>query len=248
VKWVRDTSGRLPERPHYLPAELEGECEALVARFLRARHGAVRYPLSTDDLAVLLESEVDDLDLYADFSAAGAGVEGVTEFSRRGRPVVRISAQLSESASRAHRLRTTLAHELGHVRLHAFLWREGGLEGVRCHRDTIARPRLGDWLEWQAGYACGAFLVPKTALDAVVREFAGAGRDSDQPAPLFFRTAAARALARRVQCAFDISAQAAQVRLAQAGFVTREVPPALSASAGVRAFRPPRTGIAQRVG
>lgn len=234
MKWVRDASGRLPERPHYAPAELDGECETLVSAFLRRRHGAARYPLTTDDLTVLLEDEAEDLDLYADLAAEGPGVEGVTEFRQRARPRVRISAALSEAPARARRLRTTLAHELGHVRFHAFLWSGGGLSGVRCLRDSIARARHVDWLEWQAGYASGAFLMPASALRMVV-EAALAG--VNRPAPPFFRDAAAGAVVRRVARAFDVSAQAAQVRLLLQGYLTRDVPEALSARAAPMARR-----------
>jgi hypothetical protein len=227
VKWVRDPSGRLPERPHYDPAELDRECESLVNTFLRRRHGHVSLPLSTDDLAVLVEEHVADLDLYADLAADGPGVEGVTEFAAKGKPRVRIAAALSDSPARAYRLRTTLAHELGHVRFHAFLWSGASFgaragAGVRCLRDSIARPRQSDWLEWQAGYACGAILMPSAALDAVVR----AALDG-RPTPLFFRSEHARRLARQIARAFDVSAQAATVRLTQTGCLTRDVPTAI---------------------
>src|SRR5688500_458230 len=114
MKWVRDTTGRLPERPHYAPDELDRECESLLRNGLRHSYAAAP-ALTTDDLTVLLESHTSDLGLFADLSADGPGVEGVTEFAKAGRPRVRISAMLSDSPARAHRLRTTLAHELGHV-------------------------------------------------------------------------------------------------------------------------------------
>jgi hypothetical protein len=129
MRWLRDPSGRVPERPHYDLAEIDGECESRVASFLRHRHGGVRYPLSTNDLTILLEQETSDLDLYADLAAEGTGslsgnraIEGVTEFVPGDKPRVRIARHLSEDPAREHRLRTTLAHELGHVWFHAFLW------------------------------------------------------------------------------------------------------------------------------
>jgi hypothetical protein len=222
VKWIRDATGRLPERPHYAPEDLEWECASVVNTFLRRRTGAVLFPLSTDDLTVLLEEHAEDLDLFADLTAEGAGVEGVTEFQRTGKPRVRISSVLSESPAKAARLRTTLAHELGHVLFHAFLWSGSGLQGVRCLRDSIARPRGTDWLEWQAGYACGAILMPAAAVRATAEESPGLRSE-----PLFFRGAAASALVRRVQRAFDVSQQAALVRLLQLGLLTRDIPAAL---------------------
>jgi hypothetical protein len=67
MKWVPDRSGRFPERPYYAPDELDTECEQFITEFLRARHGRVEFPITTDDLTVLLESAVVDLDMYADF-------------------------------------------------------------------------------------------------------------------------------------------------------------------------------------
>ncbi len=232
MKWVRDTTGRLPERPHYDPAELDQECESLVAAFLRRKHGAVAYPLETNDLTILVEEEVDDLDLYADLSEEGTGVEGVTEFRSGARPTIRLSHQLSDVASKHQRLRTTLAHELGHVRFHAFLWKgrvsvskpvggEDTISGIRCHRESIVRARFTDWMEWQAGYACGALLMPASALDRVVKAEMERLRCAVPP---FYGASVGKALVRRVQRAFDTSADAARIRLLQRGYLIREAP------------------------
>ena len=228
MKWVRDTTGRLPERPHYTPDELDRECEALLA----GRRTLGTYPLTTDDLTVLLEAHTSNLDLYADLSADGPGVEGVTEFATDGPPRVRISAALSVSPRSAHRLRTTLAHELAHVRFHSFLWSGGGFRGVRCLRDSIARPRGADWLEWQAAYASGAILMPITALQRAIADTGGGG-----PKPLYSRFDAARRLVRHVARTFDVSETAARIRLTHAGALTDEVPTALC-SAYLPASRP----------
>lgn len=34
MKWVRDKTGRFPQRPHYLPAEIDDECERQIRAFL----------------------------------------------------------------------------------------------------------------------------------------------------------------------------------------------------------------------
>ncbi len=39
-----------------------------------------------------------------------------------------------------------------------------------CYRDNILDPAQTDWMEWQAGYVCGALLMPASQ----VRELAGA--------------------------------------------------------------------------
>jgi hypothetical protein len=215
VRWVRDASGRLPERPHFDPGEIDREIESRVAAFLRRRYGAVRFPIPTDDLAVLVEQEASDLDLYADLSADQA--EGMTEFLPGARPRVRIARELSEDPAREHRLRTTLAHELGHVWLHAFLWSRPGAHSTelappRCLRSTIVGAPIGDWLEWQAGYACGAVLMPFDALQEIVRQERAAHAFAVTPG-----TAAGVDLLGRVQRTFGVSHQAARVRLGQRG-------------------------------
>ena len=80
-------------------------------------------PIPTGALLKLIERDAADLDLYADLSGEGEGVEGVTYFFTMGRPKVRILRALTEQKHRAHRLRNILAHEYAHVRLHSDLWR-----------------------------------------------------------------------------------------------------------------------------
>ena len=122
MRYVADRSGRFTQRPHYEPKELDRECEAIVSAFLRERHGSVAYPLTTDDLTVLIERDTESLDQYADLSAYGRFVEGVTQFQPGRKPKVLISETLSTADNRQNRLRMTLAHEYGHVRFHAPLW------------------------------------------------------------------------------------------------------------------------------
>jgi hypothetical protein len=207
MRWVRDATGRFPRRPHYEPTELDQLCEELLV-------GKPRRPVSTDTLTVLIEERAADLDLYADLSAEGADVEAVTDFVPGQRPRVRLSARLSEHARREHRLRTTLAHELGHVVLHDFIWwfDQGTLDAEqaralspRCHRrGSLA---TADWMEWQAGYASGALLMSASG----VRDLVG-----DVEA-VWVRSAAARRRVEHMQRAFDVSAEAARVRLQQLG-------------------------------
>ncbi len=98
MKWVPDRTGRFAQRPHYEPVEINLECERTIADFLRRRRGAVSFPISSDDLIVLLEEEASDVDIYADLSADGSDVEGVTYFRPEGKPEVRISRRLAEEA------------------------------------------------------------------------------------------------------------------------------------------------------
>src|SRR6202035_4762016 len=80
VKYVPDRTGRFSQRPHYEPKELDRECETIIAGFLKERHGAAKYPVSTDDLTVLIERDTESLDQFADLSGYGRNVEGLTHF------------------------------------------------------------------------------------------------------------------------------------------------------------------------
>lgn len=226
MRWVFDMTRRFKRRPHYDSLEIDDDCEQLVSTFLLTRRGSVTYPITTDELRVLIEEHAEYLDIFADLADEGADVQGVTYFQNPGRPIVKISRDLGEETWRENRLRTTLAHEFGHVRFHRFLWVTeaeslplfGGSAtpvGPRCHRDDIVRPReRADWMEWQAGYASGAFLVPRRALQQLI------GPAPLAPAPP--GSPAATALVETVRAAFAVSADAARVRIAQLGYVARQ--------------------------
>jgi hypothetical protein len=228
VKWVKDKSGRFSQRPHYLPDELDEECENLIAGFLREKHGSVIYPIATDDLTVLIETLVDDLDLYADLSAEAGEVEGVTDFFVKRRPTVRISNRLAEPRM-SNRFRTTLAHELGHVKFHSFMFAsEAAPKSLfesdqivlsnRCKRDGILRAGEANWMEWQAGYACGSLLMPLTALRESVRTFA-----SERNATILrfeADTTEGERLIDSVVGTFQVSRDAARVRLLQRKYLS----------------------------
>lgn len=171
VTYVRDQTGRFQQRPHYKPDELDRECEYHHG-ISQKLHGEVCYPIDTEDLKKLIERDAEDLDVYADLSVYGVEVEGVTEFRPGRRPSVKISSKLTEDERRENRLRTTLTHEWGHVHFHSYLWEVEPLttdllrekpnqDKIICKRDTIIDAKQTDWMEWQAGYVCGAILMPK---------------------------------------------------------------------------------------
>ena len=222
MKWIPDATGRFKQRPYYTDEELDAECEIFAANLLRARHGDVQFPLSTDDLTVLIERESDELDLYADLGRPGDLIEGITEFRPGQKPRVLISKHLSQSDRYANRLRTTLAHEWGHVHFHSFL--HSGFPSINlrlfgdeekhpenhegCHT-VEAMPAASDWMEWQAWYAAGAILMPKTALSDLVQNLHDIGED--QPDQLVACLSAQ----------FLVSRDAAKVRLSRLGFLNR---------------------------
>lgn len=219
MKWVPDRTGRFPQRPHWKPEELDAECEAVLAEFRRSTGRASGFPLSTDDLTVLLESSVDELDLYADLSTEEGDVEGLTEFNPGQRPRVRISAALTTDPRRANRLRTTITHEFGHVRLHGFLvafdrpigmFDDPSRTLTACRRETLIDAPIVDWLEWQAAYASGSYLMPRAAVSAVVAEILERERTFG---PAVQATLVADSIVAAIVGAFQVSREAAAVRL-----------------------------------
>lgn len=228
VSYVRDLTGRFQQRPHYKPEELDRECESIISGFLKDLHGEVRYPIATEDLKTLIERDAEDLDVYADLSVYGAEVEGVTEFRKGRKPAVKIAALLTEDERRENRLRTTLTHEYGHVRFHGYLFeveppppdllrQQPNRDKIICKRDSMIDAAQTDWMEWQAGYICGAMLMPKTPLVAVCRGFA---EKHGLYGAISLQTAHGTALIASVVSAFKVSEDAARVRLVKLGLVT----------------------------
>lgn len=225
MKWTRDNSGRFRQRPHYLNDELEQICEDAICSFLRDRHGKARFPVSTADLTVLVEKAVDDLDSGCDLED---GIDGLTDFFTRKKPKVKIASRLQQPHLE-NRLRTTLTHEYGHVILHGFLFVldddlnklfDGKPKDTRntCHRDHI-HGGSADWMEWQAGFACGALLMLQTELVRVVRAF----RDENDLkfADIGVDTDAGKRLIERAMGEFQVSQNAARVRLERRNVIVR---------------------------
>ena len=229
LKWVPDPTGRFAKRPHYSPEQLDAESERIVSEFLQDRYGRVAFPISTEDLKVLLERDVEDLDSYADFSTEEGEVEGVTEFRMGRKPNVRIAATLTNSAGLENRLRTTLTHEYGHVHLHDRLHQVESKppllfgdpsnsvgstpQAHRCKCDSMVSFSERDWMEWQAGYVCGAMLIPFTHLVTHVQSFRR--RHNMEHTAISEQTASGGELIREVANAFQTSRDAARVRLLQ---------------------------------
>jgi hypothetical protein len=222
MRWINDSTGRFGRRPFYEYAEIEAECENCVADFFLNARGQIKYPLATDDLTLLLEHYA-DLDLYANLSEDHEDVEGLTSFASGRRPIVRISALLSSDVRRSNRLRTTLAHEFGHVRLHNILFQEelrgiplfgiGQPRSQSCRRQTIAAASPADWMEFQAGHVCTALLAPRRAVLEIAAAHVPAG-SLLTPGTVQYEGALLA-----VSKGFEISIEAARVRLSTLGAV-----------------------------
>lgn len=233
VRYVNDNTGRFSERPHYRPKELDKECERIVNRLLQKRRGKAEFPVSTDDLEVLIEEHTEELDMYADLEAEyGADVEGVTEFYPDRKPIVRISKRLSENERFKNRLRTTLTHEFGHVHFHAYLWEMKFSESfgsliknqsdniIVCKRDGIVGASKTDWMEWQAGYVCGAILMPASHLRKTVGKFF---EQHNVYEGINIKNPLTPQLIEIISSTYEVSKEAARVRLSVLGHLTEGI-------------------------
>lgn len=220
MKLLRDPLGRPIKRPYFKTEELDERCERIIRDFMDIRSGGFRLPIPTDEIVRMIETDADDLDMYANLPE---GQDGFTEFFVDRKPRVQISARLSD-ARYENRLRTTLGHEYGHVWFHAPLWRHSGKRSDRspvtpswvCHRDTIVAAPENDWMEWQAGYICGALLMPRTNVIALTNQVA---EDYGGAAPVALDAPAGRDLIIQARKRFQVSEQAAHVRLSRLGLL-----------------------------
>lgn len=223
IRWLADPTRRFSRRPHYSQDEIELMCEDLIASYFEVRKRPRELPLTTSTLSKILEQHAEHCDFSRDLSPFGDDVEGLTRFRQDRKPVVYISAKIRETKY-SRRRRMTMAHELGHVRLHDVLFQDSPAMELfadlnestptYCKRSTIARG--GDWMEWQASYAAGAILMPSAQLRAVLDEesarlgVVGVLQHDDVRSYL---------LANTVCAAFDVSGEAARVRLLQKGYI-----------------------------
>lgn len=168
MKWVPDKTKRLTLRPHFERKELDDLCDKFITEFLVERYGVIKMPIKTEDLEVLIEQETSDYDPFADLTKEGDGIEGMTVFMSGKKPRVYIAKDLGDHYARENRRRTTLAHELGHVKIHTPLWSQLPDGTIKCNRDGINGKFQYDWLEWQAYYASGAYLMPISQVQLLV--------------------------------------------------------------------------------
>jgi hypothetical protein len=228
MKWVKDNKGRFPERPHYEIEELDSECERIVEGFLMSRYGKIEYPVLTEDLLLMLEKETESVDPYAHFEEDD--LWGETTFVSGRKPKVRISSALSENQRYENPFRTTITHEFGHVRFHGFLYeltaRQEVLLGTGltekpniCRRSQIQLSTDYDWMEWQARYSSGAFLMPKRAVQSLICTLRA--RWGFTNTAINVDTIEGQTSIGGMSGHFTVSEDAARVRLVQLGYIER---------------------------
>ena len=78
-----------------------------------------------------------------------------------------------------------------------------------------------DWMEWQAGYVCGAILMPKTAVNGLCRTFS---ENNGIYGAVSLQSAHGSDLISQVVSTFKVSSDAARVRLLKLNLVTAAAP------------------------
>jgi hypothetical protein len=171
---------------------------------------------------------------FDQYAALPADVLGQTDFRIGAPPLVMVNADLTGAAmdddesplGLRGRWRATVAHEACHVIFHRCLFnlnpqqgslfgddddpQEAALRLQRCLKRDVVYSRTGsDWREVQANMGMAALLMPRVVFTPVAKlELARLGVDR-----VLRDTAFAGTLARRLAAAFQVSSQAAMIRL-----------------------------------
>lgn len=188
------------------------------------------------DLVLLRNERIE-----ADYLDLPAGILGRTIFSEDGSARVEISRTLSDAAEHdriaRRRLRTTAAHECGHITCHRGLFIRDtetyslfddslGLTTTMNRKPIMCRPEgigdvqyAGEWWEYQANQCMAALLLPRSLVSTVVRSrLADGGFKSGDDC---VRAGSGEKLVRDVAEEFDVSQTATFYRLQKLGFIAR---------------------------
>lgn len=173
-----------------------------------------------------------------DFVDLPNGILGRTLFREDGSVRIEISRKLCELAEgdvvARRRLRSTLAHECGHVACHRSLFiQDSETISLFPHSSTRARPvpimcreeavgrrgYTGEWWEYQANQCMAALLLPRRLFGDAVRMRLGLrGLASFQKG---ISSGGAEALTRELAAEFDVSLSMTVIRLETLGFIPK---------------------------
>ena len=175
--------------------------------------------------------------LEPDFVDLPAGVLGRTVFDHEGRARVELSRDLDEASHSdelaRRRLRTTLAHEVGHVACHSTLFIEdtatmslfpddrAPAQDILCREASVGsgdeRRYRGEWWEYQANQCMASLLLPRKLFgEKVQSELESRGVASFDEV---IRKGSATKAVRSLSDCFDVSQEAVFYRLQGLGHV-----------------------------
>lgn len=128
--------------------------------------------------------------ISAEYEELPPGVLGFTRFTGDGAESVVVSLSLDEDPSdrSRRRVRSTLAHEAGHILLHASLFRHTNVTQLSLlaapsdHPKVLCRDEFeltaatkptynGKWWEYQANMVIGALLIPRSLASEALRPY-----------------------------------------------------------------------------
>jgi hypothetical protein len=175
-----------------------------------------------------------------DFVVLPPGLLGRTKFFPDGRAIIDVSRDLADAAEEdviaRRRLRTTLAHEAGHVCCHRDLFLRDTAtlslfntpddqslrSTILCREEAVGHWHYnGEWWEYQANRCMAALLLPKQLLkEKVVNQLTRYQVPSFTEA---IKADKAAALIRDLSNIFDVSFEATLYRLKDFGFIPSDV-------------------------
>lgn len=182
MKTFRASRGPFSQQPYYELSEVESIClDELIRTGL--------YPDAPQPIRIdrFIEKRFGFVPEYEDLPE---GVLGFSQFTENGVEKIIVARTLDEDQSQStqRRVRTTLAHEAGHVLLHAHLFAfskqtplfgdqsEAGKPKVLCREvPDESNKQLpgykGEWWEYQANMAMGALLLPRPLVEVTLKPF-----------------------------------------------------------------------------
>lgn len=230
-----DINGRFGERLYFEDREFERMMDDLR---MQAGADVFREGAGIDVDLVLLKV----FDLEADYVDLPTGVLGRTIFDRMGNAQIEVSRDLDEAAASDNlarrRLRTTLAHEVGHVACHSRLFIEDTAtlplfseddapkkEEFLCREGRVGvydeRRYRGEWWEYQANRCMAALLLPRDLFcekaDNFIK-FMGAASFKE-----IVRKGSGEDMVRMLAYCFDVSQQAVFYRLEELDYTTNKL-------------------------
>jgi Zn-dependent peptidase ImmA (M78 family) len=178
--------------------------------------------------------------IEADYVDLQDGILGRTIFDEYGGVKIEIARNLSDQAERdptaRRRLRTTCAHECGHVACHRCLYVRDtetlslfslDAESIRavptaimCRNETVVhRGYSGQWWEFQANQCMSALLMPRKLFTSSARSLLS--RRGFESFEVAIRRGVGEGLVREIATEYDVSFEAALYRLEALGFVPK---------------------------
>jgi len=229
MKW----SSAINEVPFVPEARIEKDADALIAEYAQRPDVSTGPPVPVEELLeVQLGLQFEIADLRAEFESDD--VLGVIWFNSK---LVKIDSSL-DPHERPHmlgRFRYTLAHEVGHWRLHRQFYREDPTQAKlfdgKGRPAFVCRSSEKPSVEWQADAYASCLLMPRNLLVAAWQGWRGGldpvvlatlppassagGRDPDNVRMEQF----CKPLAEQ----FEVSAEAMRIRLERLGLLVRKM-------------------------